>query len=370
MTNSLIGLCHIATGIKSKRESSYDRSGGNADYIVIEAGATATLADIAGQGIIKHIWITMATDDPMIRRNAVIRMYWDGCEHPSVEAPIGDFFGQGWGERYNYITPPLSAAPAGGNSLNCYFPMPFVNGARITIKNDSDFQLKHFYYYVDYEEHVQLAQDMGRFHAYWNRQLTAPVTDIENEWNILGGDSINPSDAQNYVFAEIEGQGKLVGIHYFVDNPGPVWYGEGDDMFMIDGEQWPGSLHGTGTEDFFNTSWCPKENYQHPYYGIARVNEGMGWMGRTHCYRYFIEDPIYFTKSLRASIEHGHGNSLTLDIASVAYWYQTTPHKQLPALPARDKRQNMPEVDLRAVHRWRHAWREAQGKGALWGTEQ
>ncbi|MCU6710933.1 DUF2961 domain-containing protein [Paenibacillus sp. J5C_2022] len=370
MMNGLNQLYRVEKGIKSKRISSYDRTGGNNDYTEIEANAVKTIAEMEGAGIVKHIWMTMASDDPMLRRNAIIRMYWDGSEHPSVEAPIGDFFGQGWGEKYNYMTIPLSAAPAGGNALNCYFPMPFSKGAKITIENDSDIPLHRFYYYVDYEEHASIPENAGRFHAWWNRKVTAPVHDIENEWGTLGPEFLNPSDKDNYLFAEIEGEGKLVGIHYFVDNPGPMWYGEGDDMFLIDGEAWPGSLHGTGTEDFFNTAWCPKENYQHPYYGIARVNEHMGWMGRTHCYRYFMEDPIYFEKSLRASIEHGHANGLTLDIASVAYWYQLEVHKKFPEIAPREQRQNMPPIDIAQMHRWRHAWRESKGKGLLWGHEQ
>src|SRR5690606_29143288 len=101
------------------------RTGGNADRIQVEPGETAVIADIAGPGVIRHIWMTIACSDPMLRRNAVLRMYWDDEENPSVESPIGDFFGQGWGENYNYVSLPLAAAPKGGRALNCYFPMPF-----------------------------------------------------------------------------------------------------------------------------------------------------------------------------------------------------------------------------------------------------
>ena len=85
-------------------------------------------------------------------------------------------------------------------------------------------------------------------------------------------------------------------------------------MIFIDGEE-KASLLGTGTEDFFNTSWCPKTIFTHPYYGYARVNNDNGWLGRTHVYRFFISDPIYFEKSLKGTIEHGHNNNLTLDIS-------------------------------------------------------
>lgn len=365
---------YIMRDCKTKRISSYDRTGGNADFIEIGPRQTAVLADIPGCGIIRHIWITINTKDPMIRRNSVLRMYWNGEENPSVESPIGDFFGQGFGEEYNLITLPLAAAPANGRALNCYFPMPFTDGARITIENQSDIKIDNFYYYIDYEVHGKLPENTAMFHARWRREITAPHGDYdENEWNINGPCDKNCSDANNYLIADIEGKGHFVGVNYYVDSPTPMWYGEGDDMWMIDGEEWPGSLHGTGTEDFFNTSWCPNEVYTHPFFGIARVpgRDKVGWMGRTHLYRFMIEDPVYFEKSLRFSIEHGHANNLTLDLSSVAYWYQTEPHKVFTPLLDIGLRQPMPEIGLWQIHKWRLAWRMLKGTDDrnLWGNE-
>ena len=354
---------------QSKRVSSFDKTGGNGDCIPVDAGKTAVLADIPGAGIIKHIWITISCPDPMIRRNAVLRMYWDGEAVPSVESPIGDFFGQGWGEKYNYASLPLAAAPGGGNALVSYFPMPFEKDARVTIENQSDQKIESFYYYIDYEKHAALAKNTGRFHAWWHRELTVPPPGGENEWGALGEQGKNTTGAENFVFADIEGRGQFAGVNYFVESPGPMWYGEGDDMFFIDGEPWPPSLHGTGTEDFFNSSWCPKEIYSHPYFGYARVNNETGWLGRTHCYHFFLESPVAFRKSLLAKIEHGHDNCLTLDLVTVAYWYQTEPHKMFPVFPPRDKRQNMPKIDAFQIHRWRDAYRREQGGGAIWGDE-
>lgn len=353
---------------RNKRVSSYDRSGCNDDRIVIAPGETAVIADITGSGVIRHIWVTHNSPDPMIRRNAVLRMYWDDEAAPSVEAPLGDFFGQGWGENYNMVALPLAAAPVNGRAMNSYFPMPFATRALITIENQSDQPFNALYFYVDYEE-LSAPPATTRFHAWWNREITDPGPKGENEWGVLHPPAANKSDADNYLLLEAEGAGHVVGVNYYVDSPGPMWYGEGDDMWMIDGEQWPGSLHGTGTEDFFNSSWCPKEVYMHPYFGYPRVNNNIGWFGRTHCYRFFIEDPIRFTKSLRASIEHGHANGLTLDICSVVYWYQIEPHKVFPVMLAKDQRQNMPQILPQDIHRWRHAWREAMGGGKLWGTE-
>ncbi len=372
MTGPLSGIYTLKKGVRTRRISSFDRKGSNSDKIEIAAGETADLAVIPGAGIIKHIWFTLNTDDPFIRRNAVLRMYWDGEEHPSVESPLGDFFGQGWGEEYNFASLPLAAAPMKGKALNCYFPMPFGNGARITLENQSENEINSFYYYIDYEEHDVISDEAGRFHAWWNRELTGVHPDEgENEWGVIGPQGNNLTDHHNYLFADIEGKGQFVGLNYFVDNPGPMWYGEGDDMWLIDGESWPGSLHGTGTEDLFNTSWSPNEIFLHPYFGIARIPDKFGWMGRTHCYRFMLEDPIYFEKSLRASIEHGHNNNLTLDLCTVAYWYQTEPHKMFPVLPLKEKRANMPEISVVDIHKWRHEWRKANGfSPVLWGNKK
>jgi hypothetical protein len=354
---------------QTKRISSYNLGGNNRDKMMILPGKTAEIARIEGAGIIKHIWITIACKDPMLRRNAVLRMYWDGETFPSVESPIGDFFGQGWGESYPLVSLPLAAAPKEGNAMNCFFPMPFSAGAVITLENQSAERIESFYFYVDYEQYETLPSGLGRFHAFWNRELTDPHPDGENEWSLFGAQQPNTDGAGNYVLADIEGKGHFVGVNYYVDNPSPIWYGEGDDMFFIDGEKWPPSLHGTGTEDFFNAAQCPKAVYMHPYFGYARVNDNIGWLGRTHCYRFLLESPISFTRSLKATIEHGHNNCLTLDLVSVAYWYQEEPHKPFPQLRGKMERQNMPAIEHIDIHRWRDAWRNSLGDKKLWGKE-
>ncbi|MBI5707192.1 MAG: DUF2961 domain-containing protein [Armatimonadetes bacterium] len=376
---------------RSKRISSYDRTGGNGDYVPIPKGSTFTMAEMQGAGIVKHIWITIASNDPLVRKNLVFRCFWDGQEHPSVESPIGDFFGQGWGMKYNFVSLPLAAAPKEGNALVCYFPMPFGNGARIEVENQGPEDVGCFYYYVDYETYESDLPDgsdtsdpnhpnnMGRFHAQYNQAVTWPESeqgDIENEWGIFGKPPKNPTDESNFRFCDPEGKGHFVGVNYYIHCPTPIWYGEGDDMFLVDGEPWPGSAHGTGTEDYFNQSWSPDEHYLHPYFGTARApgrhNDSplFGWLGRTHVYRFHIEDPIRFSKSLRASIEHGHGNVLSMELASVAYWYQTLPSKPFPPLPSVEDRKPMPEISTVDVHRWRDAWRKSRGGGKLWGNER
>ena len=94
MNGPLTGLARLSNA-RSRRISSYDRSGGNADKIVIGPRETVSIATINGPGVIRHIWVTMEHADPMHRLAMVLRMYWDGNAFPSVECPVGDFFGQG-----------------------------------------------------------------------------------------------------------------------------------------------------------------------------------------------------------------------------------------------------------------------------------
>ncbi len=379
MSHGPLAAISRITSARSKRVSSYDRTGGNSDNIQIGVGETAVLAEMEGAGVVTHIWVTISCKDEMHRRNLVLRMYWDGQAHPSVEAPIGDFFGQGWGLNYNFVSLPLAAAPRDGKALVSYFPMPYGKGARITLENQGTEPVDAFYYYIDYEEHDSMPDDQGRFHAWYHQEVTAPESDsgdIENEWTIFGPFAKNPDDKDNYLFMEAEGAGHFVGVNYYINCPTPVWYGEGDDMFLVDGEKWPGSAHGTGTEDYFNQSWSPDEHYLHPYFGTAyapgRHNDDprFGWLGRTHVYRFHLEDPIRFRESLRASIEHGHANCLTLDLASVAYWYQTVPSRPFAPLPSAADRLPRPLVGAVEVHRWRDSWRRDKGAGERWGTEK
>ena len=188
---------------KSSRISSYDRSGGNRDHVQIAPGETFTLAEMAGAGCVTHIWITISSKDELARRNLVLRMYWDGQEHPCVESRIGDVFGQGWGLKYNFASLPLAAAPKDGNALVCYFPMPYGNGARITVENQGSEECGAFYYYVDYEERDSGVEGEGRFHAWYNQEITWPESasgDVENEWAVFGPTPKNPTDKSIYLF--------------------------------------------------------------------------------------------------------------------------------------------------------------------------
>lgn len=360
--NEMFSLSQIRENVKSKRISSFDRTGGNGDRLTgIKDGEKATLMDVKGQGVINHIWITIAPEGAVANRNDIIvRMYWDGNSFPSVESPLGPFFGNGWNESYDFYTAPLSVAPGSGKSYISYFAMPFSNGARIEIENQTGAEIRAFYYYIDYYEVNQLPKNSGRFHAWYNHEITDATPP---------GTKPNKNGKNNYLFADIKGKGSFVGVNYYVNSPTAIWYGEGDDMIFIDGDTIP-TMNGTGTEDFFNTSWCPKVIVNHPFFGYPRVNNETGWLGHTHIYRFFINDPVIFDKSCKFTIEHGTNNNLTLDLASVSYWYLDKA-TSLPRSFTREERQPKPLIGASQINIWRNAWRDANGNDMQsWGNER
>lgn len=369
VNSDLLALAQIQEGVTSKRVSSFDTAGGTNDFIKIANGEKRDILNVSGAGIINHIWITMAPDPGALSRNDVIvRMYWDKKEYPSVQSPIGPFFGQGWNEAYDYNAMPLSASPVQGRGMVCYFMMPFAKGARIEIENQSGRNIDAFYYYVDYTAVTKLPANSGRFHSWYNRRVKgASQREGENEWNIFGSAGNNLSGADNYVIADVKGKGHFVGVNYYVHSPTTMWYGEGDDMIYIDGAAQP-TLHGTGTEDYFNTAWCPKSVFSNPYYGYPRVNNDIGWLGRTHLYRFHITDPLFFNTAFKFTIEHGHNNVLTLDLASVAYWYQNEA-SPVAAIPDKAGRSPKPLINTGDIHKWRNEWRKNKGNDPLlWGN--
>lgn len=348
---SVVPNLSLARTGKRKRVSSYDRSGGNKDYYRLNPSDRTDICRIDGAGIITHIWMTMATDgaghEPFLPRKVVLRMYWDGEEHPSVEAPIGDFFGMGHGLTKNFESACLMMSPEDGKAFNCFFPMPFADGARIEVESEAEQPVK-FYFYIDYEQHERIADDQLRFHAQWNRECpTDGIADavVDNAFYEFGGK--NTSGAGNYVILDAEGRGHYVGCNFNVHNLRMTrewnWYGEGDDMIFIDGEPWPPSLHGTGMEDYFNTAWCPRQEVCTPYHGIILGGEP-NWAGKISVYRYHVLDPVMFDRSIRVTIEHGHNNHRSDDVSSTAYWYQSEPHRPFPALPAVRGRLPLPDT--------------------------
>jgi hypothetical protein len=339
--SSLSGLPFLRDA-KRGRASSYDVSGGNLDYWLLDVGETRTLAEIAGPGCVRHIWMTFASREDAYPRRSVLRMYWDGAETPCLEVPTGDFFGIGHGIIKNFTSLPLSMSPQDGRGFNCFFPMPFATGARIELTNEGERRLMT-YFYVDYETYPKPLDEAAYFHAQWRREN--PTEGWGDDQRRFAKDpeylrdvftSPNKGGEGNYVILDARGRGHYVGCNLNIDcfeRAKNDWYGEGDDMIFIDGDETP-TLHGTGTEDYFNTAFCPAQEFSGPYHGLP-LTEGTpewSWGGKHSMYRFHIEDPVHFHKSIRVTLEHGHANHLSHDYSSTAYWYQTEPHAAFPPL--------------------------------------
>ncbi len=282
--------------------SSNDTSGGNNDFIAIPAGKTARLADINGPGVITNIWVTISSPDKYMLRRILLRMYWDGETNPSVEVPIGDFFGTGF--RYKqYITPYVGMSSGG---YYCYFPMPFNKSARVEVVNETGEEIYSFYYHIDYHAlTAPLESSVAYFHANWHRDIR---TDPKSYFTLL----------------DAKGEGHLVGVNMSMQSyDGGLGVLEGDEMIYVDGEK-QASLKGTGTEDYFNSGWYfNRGEFAAPYHGLILKDDTLG---RIAAYRFHILDVIPFKKSIKALIEHGTENEEIADYSATAYWYQKEPH--------------------------------------------
>jgi len=292
-------------------------------YIKIPAGTVETLADIEGSGIIQHIWLTPTGN----WRHQVLRFYWDNEENPSVETPLGDFFCMGWGEYAHLNSLAMCVNP--GSAFNCYFPMPFRKHCKITLENLGEEEVV-IYYQIDYCL-TDIPQDVLYFHAQWHRE------------NPLQYKKVYP------LLENVHGKGKYVGTYLAWQSNNCGWWGEGEVKFYIDGDEWP-TICGTGTEDYFCGSYNFDRGGQYisfcsPYSGLHQVIKPDGAyrsQQRFGMYRWHIPDPICFEKDLRVTLQalgwRSGGRYLPLqdDIASVAYWYQTEPHRPYSPLPERD----------------------------------
>lgn len=290
--------------------------------ITLEAGATIDLARIEGPGVIQHIWLTV---DPKAYRDVVIRFYWDGEETPSVECPLGDFFCNGHGLRYDVNSLLVCVNPDGG--FNCYWPMPFRKSARITLENQRWEPIHGFYYQITYALEP-VPEDAAYFHAQWRR--TGATSRLAPEHVILDG---------------VRGRGHYVGTFCAWTQLSNGWWGEGEMKWFIDGDTEFPTICGTGTEDYFGGAWCfADRTYSTPFLGYPLRRAVAGEVPRHALYRWHMLDPIRFQQDLKVTIQalgwwpNGKYQPLADDIATVAYWYQSEPHAAFPQLPTPEER--------------------------------
>jgi D-arabinan exo alpha-(1,3)/(1,5)-arabinofuranosidase (non-reducing end) len=315
---------------RSLKQSSYDRTGANHDAWPIAVGTTKEVFYSDGPGIITHMWFTLAplSSSFDVLKQIVLRIYWDGNLKPSVEVPIGDFFGLNLSEYFLYQSAFLNCSPEKG--LNCYFAMPFRHSARITITNECDQPVRWFFSNIDYQLVPSLPEDAAYFHAQY-RQATPNVAE-----NLPNGRNLDGKG--NYVFLETHGRGHLMGVTLGVLRNADGWWGEGDDMIFIDNETQP-TINGTGAEDYFNGGWgFGKVPFANLYNGAPYI-VGAGRAGSRSCmYRWHADNPVTFTHYLKHTLEHGTANDRADYYYSVAYWYQSEPYTDFPTLPPVEER--------------------------------
>lgn len=342
---------------KTLRASSWDTSGRNRDAWVIEGGETRVLADLKGPGCITHLWMTQSGEGAF--RNVVLKMFWDDEGDPSVEVPLGDFFCLGHGISTSFQSLPFSASvneqrenQFGPNAaLNCYLQMPFNSSARIEVTNEGEVPYRQ-YFYVDYEIYdAPWGVDTAYFHAQFHRENPCDGWGHEILVNTPEANIANVGQRawdENYAILEANGAGHYIGCNLSVTNFQGTWWGEGDDMIWVDGYKWPPDLHGTGSEDYLNQAWGMQDNaFLMNGSSIYERNTG----GYQTSYVFHLTNPVRFEREIRVTIEHGHGNHLANEMASVAYWYQKEPHRAFSILPVQ-KRQSVARLRERRTVDW------------------
>ena len=287
--------------------------------ISLPAKTATTIMDVAGPGVIQHMWFTFKSTH---YRDIIMRVYWDHEEAPSVEVPLGDFFCCGFRERAKVLALPINVNPSGG--MNCYFPMPFRRHARVTLENRFVHAVDGFFYTINYAL-TEVADDEAYFHARFRR--SNPVPSMENHV-ILDG---------------VRGAGHYVGCYLAWKQKRPGWWGEGEFKVWLDGDQEFPTICGTGTEDYFGGAYGFGETFSAPFLGYPYSSwdfKGQIPGGARHgLYRFHVMDPICFEQDIRVEIQSlGWMNRFSFahlkdDIASVAYWYQSEPHGAFPVLP-------------------------------------
>jgi len=313
----------------------------------IPEGAIVTIAEIEGTGMINHMWFTISDRSEFgyfTLSDTVLRIYWDEEKTPSVEAPLGDFFLNGFSQYTPVNSALICVNPVRG--YNCYFSMPFRKKAKITIENQHPGIIHSFFYQIDYTLYDNLPENIAYFHSQYRRER---ITELKKDYTIL--DNIN-------------GEGQFVGMYMALTALQRYWYGEGEVKFFIDGDEEYPTICGTGLEDYFGGGFGFVEDqrpetpaveclYQTPYLGhhfLCNTEPKLSWRFAGCCppmrgfYRFHVLDPIKFQYNLKITVQQiGITNTGLFerqdDISTVAYWYQKEPHTQFPEFPSREYRE-------------------------------
>jgi len=286
----------------------------------IAKGTSVTLCDIQGSGTIRHIWMTGDFNPkPHLLREIVVRAWWDGQEHPSIECPLGDFMGL----AQSRVAPYESAVHSIGNNaaLNIWLPMPFTSAARIEFANESGEDCM-LYYQIDYTLGDKHPADVGRMHTLFRREN--PTT-LKKDFELL---------------PKRTGKGRFIGAVMGVRYEDPQWWGEGEVKFFIDGDEEFPTICGTGSEDYICLSYGMQETTR-LYHGCNLNRDALVGM-----YRWHLADPIVWSDDIRVTVQQigwnnerkpeyvgGHYYERQDDWSTATFWYEPIPSEPLPKMP-------------------------------------
>jgi hypothetical protein len=287
----------------------------------VPANTTVTLADVTGKRTIRALKIRVAANQAVALSMARLRITWDGRAEPSVEAPIGLFFGAGSlenGAGKEWLVRGLlsNIHYANGNvELAMYFPMPFSKNAHLEISGGPAALTG-----VGYEVRSMPFEDpsnwVGYFHATYRDHATpTPGHDLvilDTTATEGGGDYCGSFNGMSFIFSDqavlrtLEGDPRF----FFDDSESPQAYGTGTEEWAGGGDYWGGQNmtlplagHPTGVLDA----------------SAAKTPEDLV----ESAYRFLLADAMPFGKNARIQLEHGGQNESTEHYQSVAYWYGT-----------------------------------------------
>lgn len=256
----------------------------------IAPGERVVLADLAGPGVVRHLWCTVPPGRPERLRALGLEVRYDGRAEPSIAVPLLDFFGLPHGRPVAYHS--ILTTAQEGRGFNAYLPMPFREHIEIAFTNHGD-RPTTLYYQVDYTLQPEVPAEQGYLHVAFRRE--------------------NPTvQRRDVVIADgLRGPGRFLGcsVGVRVIDPGD-WYGEGEVKVYKDGDTDRPTICGTGLEDYVGTAWGMGAHAA-PYAGAplvrspqGRAAEGMGTQPDfVSFYRWHLPDPIMFERDLRVTIQ-------------------------------------------------------------------
>lgn len=256
----------------------------------IAAGATIDLLNVEGTGRINRMWITIIDRSPEMLRSLKLEMFWDGSTKPAVSVPFGDFFGVGLGRTTAFQNSLF--ANAEGRAFQCFIPMPFKQGARVSVTNESAKKLSHIFFDIDFQLENAWSDDNLYFHSYWSRDTaTALARDFE-------------------LLPAVHGKGRFLGVNVGVTAKSVYktsWWGEGEVKIYLDDDTEWATLVGTGTEDYIGTGWG-QGAFINNFAGCSVADPP----NRQWCfYRFHVPDPVFFSTSCKVALQQIGGDMKT-----------------------------------------------------------